>query len=177
MATSVFTKVGTLTPYGAPVLRREVIANTTTLTVADMVSVSSGFIIDSSGTTYPIFGNLVAIETFKGVGLPTTGAAGAAMGSFINAYTTSSTNQTAGLVSAIVDISKESLYTNATSAQVGTTTGSNLLGYYLNLVAGSAVTIDETSATTTRGTTQFFNWGLLPGSTTLIVVNLETTLK
>jgi hypothetical protein len=175
MATSVFTKVGTLVPFGAPVLRAVTITNSTTLTIADMVSVSAGFLLDSSGTTYPIFGNLASIETYKGVGLPTTGVAGASMGSFINSYLTASNNQTVAQVQGIVDISKNSLYTNATSGVLGTTTGSNLIGYYLNLVAGSAVTIDETSATTTPGTTEFFNWGLQPGSTTLIVVNLNTT--
>ena len=176
MAVSVFTKVGTLTPFGAPVLRSAVITNSTTLTIADMVSVASGIVIDASGTTYSIFGNLASIETFKGVGLPTTGLAGATMGSFVNSYATASDNQTNAQVSAIVDIAKTSLYTNATSGVLGTTTGSNLLGYYMNLVAGSAVTVDETSATTTVGTTQFVNWGLNPGSSTLILVNLNATL-
>ena len=55
-----FIKVGTLSPYGAPVLRSAVITNSTTMSVADMVAVSSGFVLDASGTTYPIFGNLVA---------------------------------------------------------------------------------------------------------------------
>lgn len=173
-----FTKVGTLTPFGAPVLRSAVIANSTTLTIADMISVNAGgFIIDSSGTSTVILGNLVSIETNKGVGLPTTGLAGATMGSFINAYTTASNNQTIGLVSAIFDLSRSSLYTNPTDGVLGTTTGSNLLSYYMNLASGSATTISETSATLTRGTSQFLNWGLLPGSTTLIVVNLETTVN
>jgi len=172
-----FIKVGTLSPYGAPVLRSAVITNSTTMSVADMVAVSSGFVLDASGTTYPIFGNLVAFSTYKGVGVLTTGAAGAALGSFVGTYATASDNQTNAKIEAVVDISKESLYTNPTSGTPGTTTGSNLLGYYLNLVAASATTIDETSATTTRGTTQFFNWGLQVGSTSLIVVNLETTLR
>lgn len=171
-----FIKVGTLTPFGAPVLRSDVLANSITVTVADMVTVQSGFVQDCSGTTFPIFGNLVSIVQNKGVGEVTSGAAGAGLGSFINQYTTSSTNQTVAMARAVTDIAKSSLYTNPTSGTPGFTTGSNLLGYYLNLVAASATTVDETSATTTKGTSQFFNFGLQPGSTTLIVVSIETGL-
>lgn len=171
-----FIKVGTLMPFGAPVLRLETITNTTTVTVENALGVASGFIVNASGTTYAVFGHCAGIETAKGVGLNTTGAAGAAMGSFINAYTTASDNQTVAQVKAVVDISKHTLYTNPTNGTLGATTGSNLLGYYLNLATGSATTIDETSATTTRGSTNYFNWGVSPNNSTLIVVNIETSL-
>lgn len=164
---AVFIPRGSLMPFGAPIERSEIIANSATRTVGDSVKVSSGFI--AAGTAGAlVFGHVTALASNLGVGLNTTGAAGAAMGSFINAYTTASDNQTVGKVRAVVDVSKFTLYTNATGGTLGTTTGSNLLGFNLNLT--DAVTLDETSALAT--TLQYNSLGVDPASSTLIIVHI-----
>lgn len=147
-------------PYGAPVERHEILANSITVTYLDSVKVTSGFIaLGTAGAL--VFGHVTAIETNKGVGLNTTGVAGAEMGSFINTFATASDNQTVAMVRAVVDISKYTLYADTPSATIGGTTGSNLLGYHADL--SSEDTIDETSAIT--GTAQYTIWGLNPTNT------------
>jgi hypothetical protein len=163
-----FQTVGTLRTYGAPVLRREILANSITVTVDDSVKTASGFVaLGTAGAI--VFGHVVAIGTDKGVGLNTTGVAGAAMGSFVNTYLTASDNQTVGKVRAEVDVSIETMRSETTSGTLGATTGSNLLGYYLDLTDED--TLDETSATT--GTAQYYNWGVSPVSSSLIITTVH----
>lgn len=150
-----FVTNGTLRPYGAPVLRRNILANSITVTVEDSVKVTSGFVtLGTAGAV--VYGHAVAISTDKGLGLSSTGIAGAAFGSYVNTFLTASDNQTVGFVRADVDISIETIRSSSLNAAVGTTTGSNLLAYYLDLSAED--TLDESSATTS--TAQYFNFGL-----------------
>lgn len=164
---AVFIPRGTLQPYGAPIERSEIIANSGTRTIGDSVKALSGFIAAGSAGAL-VYGHVTAIATDKGVGLNTTGAAGAAMGSFINAYTVASDNQTVGKVRAVCDVSKYTLYTNSTGGTLGATTGSNLLGYNLDLT--DQVTLDETSAVLTS--CQYNSIGVDPASSTLIIVHV-----
>lgn len=162
-----FTKNGTLSPYGAPVKKNMIITNSITVTEMDSVKLSSGFIaLGTAGAL--VFGHVLAIGTAKGVGLNTSGAAGASMGSYVNTFLTSSTNQTVAMVKAECDISKFSLYSAELSAAAGGTTGSNLAGYRLDLTDED--TLDETSAVTT--TAQYNNWGLDPANSARIIVNI-----
>jgi hypothetical protein len=166
-----FVKAGTLQPNGAPVLRSDIVANSVALTVEDSVKLASGFIaLGTAGAA--VYGHVAGIVTRQGVGLNTDGTAGAAMGSFVNAYTMSSSNQTVAKVKAIVDVSQMSMYTNPTGGTLGTTTGSNLLGYNLDL--SSEDTLDETTAATTSA--QYFNWGVSPTNTSLIVVTIHESV-
>lgn len=148
-------------------LRREIIANTVTSVQMDSLKLSSGFAaLGTEGAL--VFGHLTAHSTLEGVGLNTSGAAGAAMGSYAGTYLTASDNQTVGKVKAECDISKFTLYTEPTSGTLGTTTGSNLSGYKLDLTDED--TLKETSATT--ATAQYNNWGVDPASSSLIIVNI-----
>lgn len=154
-----FSNFGFTQPFGAPVERHEILANSITVTVLDSVKAVSGFAtLGTAGVL--VLGHVTAIETNKGVGLNTTGAAGAEIGSFINTFLTASDNQTVANVRAVIDISKYTLYADTPNATIGTTTGSNLLGYHADLV--SEDTIDESSAIT--GTAQYTIWGLNPGN-------------
>lgn len=159
--------IGTLSPFGAPVLRSNILANSITVTESDSVKVASGFV--TLGTTgVLVFGHVSSIVTNKGVGLNTTGAAGAAMGSFVGAYLTASDNQTVGMVRATCDVSKETLYSAEEDAAIGTTTGSNLLGYTQDLADED--TLDESTAVTTTG--QYMGWGVDPNNSAKAVVNI-----
>lgn len=128
---------------------------------------ASGFIaLGTAGAA--VFGHVHAIGTNEGVGLNTSGATGAAIGSFAGTFATASNNQTVAKVKAECDVSKYTMYTEPTSGTIGTTTGSNLLGYRLDLTDED--TLDETSAVT--GTAQYNNWGVDPSNSSLIIVNI-----
>lgn len=143
--------VGTLNPYGAPVLRRAIVANSVTITENDSVKASSGFA--ALGTTGAlVLGHVVSILTFTGVGVEDNGAGG----QFVGTYTAASDNQTVAKVSVDLNISKETLYTADPDAAIATTTGSNLLGYFTDLADEDNT--DESSAVTT--TAQYFIWGV-----------------
>lgn len=162
-----FRQVGSQLPFGAPVLRSEILANSVTFTELDSVKAASGFIaLGTAGAT--VFGHIHGIATNKGVGLNTSGAAGAEMGSFVGTFLTASDNQTVAKNRGVIDVSKFSQYAEITSGTLGATTGSNLLGYHLDLTDED--TIDETSAIT--GTAQYFNWGVNPANSLEIIVSI-----
>lgn len=158
---------GTLRTNGAPVLRREILANSITAVVMDSVKISSGFV--ALGTTGAlVFGHINEMGTNGGVGLNTTGAAGAAVGSYAGTFTTASDNQTVAKVRADIDISKETLYSAEVDATIGTTTGSNLAGYKMDLTDED--TLDESTAATT--TAQYNTWGVDPNNSARAIVNI-----
>lgn len=168
-----FTNAGTLSPYGAPVKTHKIIANSITVTFMDSVKLATGFI--AAGTTGAlVYGHVQGIVTLKGMPLNTTGVAGADIGSFVNAFATASNNQTVAMVRAECDISKFTLYSASLDAAIGTTTGSNLSGY--NMDIATAVTLSESSATatTTPSTTagQYAGHGVDPVDSARAIVSI-----
>ena len=162
---------GSLNPHGAPVLRSNILANSITVTEFDSVKLASGFV--ALGTTGAlVFGHVVSISTRQGLGMSSTGAAGAAFGSFVGSFTTASDNQTVAKNKANVDISKYSLYSAEEDAAIGTTTGSNLAGYYQDLADED--TLDESTAATT--TAQYFGWGVDPNDSSKAIVNIAESV-
>lgn len=160
-----FQRIGTLAPWGAPVILSNIVANSITLTVQDSVKAASGFIaLGTAGAL--VWGHAVSIGTDKGVGLNTSGAAGAEIGSFVNAFTTASNNQTVAKVRANCDVSKHTLYSAELNAAIGITTGSNLIGYRMDLADED--TLDESSATTS--TAQYATFGVDPYNSAQAVV-------
>lgn len=158
---------GTLSTNAAPVLRSVTLANSITVTEQDSLKLSSGFA--ALGTTGAlVFGHVVGLVTKEGVGLETTGVAGAATGSFAGTFLTASDNQTVGFVKAMCDISKLSLYSAEEDAAIGTTTGSNLAGYFQDLADED--TLDESTAATT--TAQYFGWGVDSLNSAQAIVNI-----
>jgi len=162
-----FYKNGTLSPFGAPVTVSRIIANSKTVTIMDSVKSASGF-VDLGTTGALVLGHVTGIATSKGVGMNSSGAAGAELGSFINTFTTASDNQTVAKVKAEIDISKFTLYSAEVDATIGTTTGSNLDGYFMDLVDED--TLDESTAATT--TAQYATHGVDPSSTGRAIVNI-----
>jgi hypothetical protein len=162
-----FKKVGTLDSHGAPVLRSIVLANSITTGMIDSLKLASGFAaLGTAGAL--VFGHILSHKDKLGVGLGSTGAAGAAFGSYVGTYLTASDNQTVGLVKAECDISKTSLYSAEESAAIGTTTGSNLAGYTQDLTDKD--TLNEGSALTTTG--QYMGWGVDPENSAQAIVNI-----
>ncbi len=162
-----FTSVGSLNPHGAPVLRRGILANSITVTELDSVKFASGFV--ALGTTGAlVLGHATGVSTNFGVGVGSTGIAGAAFGSFVGAFLTASDNQTVAKVKAEVDISKYSLYSAEEDAAIATTTGSNLAGYSQDLADED--TLDESTAAVTTG--QYMGWGVDPSNSAQAIVNI-----
>lgn len=160
-------KIGSLVPYGGPILRKEIITNSITTTVSDSVKIASGFVaLGTAGKS--VFGHVMGITTDKGVGLNTTGVSGSEIGSFLGTFLTASDNQTVAMVRAEVDISQNTMYSAEVDATIGTTTGSDLLGYKMDLIDED--TLDENTAVTT--TAQYNNWGTDPADSTKAVVNI-----
>ena len=158
---------GTLAPWGAPVQISRVLANSITVTVNDSVKIASGFA--ALGTTGAlVFGHVMGIGTKDGMGLNTTGVAGASIGSFVGTFVTASDNQTVGFVKATCDVSKFTLYSAEEDAAIATTTGSNLAGYTQDLADED--TLDESTAVTTTG--QYMGHGVDPSNSAQAIVNI-----
>ena len=158
---------GTLSPYGAPVQLSNIVANSITITVNDSVKAASGFIaLGTAGAL--VWGHVMGLGTINGMGLGTTGVAGAEQGTFVGTFATASDNQTVAKVKAICDVSKFTTYSAETSAAIGTTTGSNLIGYRMDL--SDEDTLDEASAVTT--TAQYATFGVAPNTEANDVVNI-----
>lgn len=162
-----FSPIGSLVPYGGPVLRSEILANSITVTVQDSLKWVSGFAtLGTAGVS--VLGHVNGIRTNLGVGMQSTGAAGAAFGSFVGTFLTASDNQTVAKNRAEIDISQHTLYSAEVSAAIGTTTGSNLAGYSMDL--SDANTLDESTAVTT--TAQYRTWGVDPRNTAQAMVTI-----
>lgn len=157
----------TLRPNGARVLLEFTLKDSATFTVGDALELASGK-LDLAGAGGLFAGVLVAIR--KADGSPVTdNGAGA---NFTDTYTTPSSNTVVG----VIDVSLESVYSAKADAVLGTTAGSNLAGYNLDLVASSDE-LDESTAVTT--TAQFFSLGPDPEAPTtrLLVVIQESQFK
>lgn len=165
-----FIPSGTLDPHGAPVLRHDVLANSVTYVVGDALKLTTGFPVLATGGNVPIYGHLIESETNKGVGVNTTGAAGAAMGSYTNTYLTSSTNQTVLMARGVINISRLTQYSASVTGTPAT--GASTLGYMANLA--DEATIDQASALTTN--LQYFIWGVDPNVSTRIIVSVHGSL-
>lgn len=163
-----FKHAGSLDPHGGPVLATRIITNSITVTELDSVKMASGFLaLGTAGAS--VFGHVTAIRTNKGVGLETTGAAGAETGSFVGTFTTSSTNQTVAQVKADIDLSKLTLYSAEADATLGTTTNSNLADFNFDLIDED--TIDESDVDTAA--CQYHSHGPDPfASTSRLIVNV-----
>lgn len=162
-----FSAIGSLVPYGGPVLRSEILGNSITVTVMDSVKFASGFaVLGTAGAA--VLGHVNGIRTNLGSGMQSTGVAGAAFGSFVGTFLTASDNQTVGFVRAEIDISQNTLYSAEVDATIATTTGSNLAGYRMDLVDED--TLDESTAATT--TAQYGTWGVDPSNSAQAVVNI-----
>lgn len=166
-----FRPEGSLVPYGGPVLRSEILANSQTVTVWDATKIDTdGFVIIGTAAAY-VFGHITDISTNKGVGLNTTGASGSEIGSYVGTFTTASDNETVGMVRGVIDISQFTLYHSGAPAAgtFGTTTaGSGELGVSFDL--SDEDSIDETSVTAqSGGTAQYFSWGKVTGENAIIM--------
>lgn len=160
-------KIGTLNPHGGPVLRKVIVANSITIAENDYLIATSGFAaLGTTGTL--LLGVNTGLLDERGSGMETSGAAGSTSGSYAGIFTTASDNQTVSKIGALVDCSKDALYSLDADATIGTTTGSGLIGYHTDLLDEDDS--DESTAATT--TAQLFIWGTDPANAEKQVVNI-----
>ena len=143
-----------------------------------------GDVLTSSGTTdnagilatsgVRVLGVIAGIVDANGMPPADDGASG----TYVDTYTTASTNTTAKYVAALVDVNVNSLYSESTGGTLGTTTGSNKALYMLDVNSVStgcaASTLTETSASASSG--QFFSLGLDPEDSARIIVKIKESL-
>lgn len=129
------------------------LADSTAFTIGDAVELASGKLA-LAGAGAVLMGVIAGIVKADGTPVTDNGA-GADFG---NTYTTPASNT----VQAIVDVSIDSIYSVTADATLGTTTGSDLAGYNMDLVAASDQLDESTAATTTA---QFFSYGPDPDGT------------
>lgn len=152
---------------GAPIKVVRTATNSIVVTELDSVKMVTGFA--SLGTTgASVLGHVLAIRTKQGVGVETNGTAGAQTGSFVGTFTMPSDNQTVAMNKLEIDVSKETLYSAEVDATIGTTTGSNLAGYFMDLTDED--TLDESTAATT--TQQYATHGVDYENTAQAVVSI-----
>lgn len=159
-----FQKIGSLGRFGGPVLVDRVITNSVVCAIGDSVRTASGFAaLGTAGTA--VLGHVVAIVGQDGLNPKDDATFNGNLGT---AFTAASDNQTVAQVKAVVDIAQDALYIAELDAAAGTTTGSNLAGYKLDLVDKD--TLDESTAT--ASTAQYYSHGLDRVQTTKAVVNI-----
>ena len=160
-----FKVIGSLNPHGGPLLKRYTANNSIVLTELDVVENTTEFLALGTSAN-PLVGNVMSIVTFDGLGVTDNGSGGA----FSNTYTLASNNTTVAQIGARVDISKETLYSAELSATIGSTTGSDLPFYKMDLTDED--TLDETSALTGTSSLQYLTHGTDPANTAQAVVSL-----
>lgn len=140
-------------PNGGRVLMEYTLADSGTYTIGDALALASGA-LNLVGAGAPVAGILVDIKKADGSPVNDDGAGS----DFTDTYTTYASNTIVG----VIDIDLDSIYSVTADATLGTTTGSNLAGYNLDVVAASNQ-LDESTALTTTG--QFFSYGVDPDGT------------
>jgi hypothetical protein len=158
------------TPYGSqedagfhPVLRKAIIANSAEVTIHDSVKSASGFAaLGTAGAS--VLGHVNAFVSADGIPLETDGAGGIMR----STYTAASDNQTVAKVAVKVNVSKNTLYSAEVDATIGSTTGSNLPGYFMDLLDEDA--LDESTAAATAA--QYATHGLDANDSDRAVVSI-----
>lgn len=161
-----FKTAGTLGD-AAPVKLAIIATNSIEVTELDAIVVTSDFA--ALGTTgVSLYGHVIAQRTNSGVGLNTTGAAGAAMGSYVGTYTYASDNQTVAKSKVELDISKFTIYSAELDDTTTHTTGYNLKNYFIDLADED--TLDEDTVATTAA--QYHTHGVDPDDTVKLLVSI-----
>lgn len=152
--------------------RNFTISNSATITVGDMVSLTSGYIA-LSGANAPIMGVVVGLVDKNGIDLSSSrySFAQAAYSDSTRTVVCGNANATANTgdgVQAVVDIDPFSVWSGETD-NTSTDTQARLAGCYSDIIAASDQVDDDTGATTQC---QLFIWGADPESPSTIKANL-----
>lgn len=158
-------KIGSLGSTVGPILIDRVLTDSLAVAVGYSVKTVSGFLaVGSAGAR--VLGHVAALV---GPDSLTPVKDGTYLGNPGEVFTASATNETVEEIRAQIDICVNSLYSAELDATAGTTTGSDLAGYLMDLIDKD--TLDESSAVET--TAQYYSHGLDRNNTAQVVVNIK----
>ena len=149
--------------------RAFIISNSATITVGDMVKLTSGYVA-LAAATYPIMGVVVGLTDKDGIDLLSTRQtmAQAVYTESTKTVVCGDANVTGDQIKAIVDVDPFSVWSGETD-NTSTDAESRLAGCYTDIINASDQANDD-SAATTQG--QLFIWGPDPESPSTIKANL-----
>lgn len=157
-------------------LRRVIIDPSDTISVGEAVfrRTAGYLLVGTAGTA--LFGIVVDIQDKNGNSvfgsLANLGSATVTGSADSGSVTVAATNDTVDQIAALVDVSKDTLYSVSVTGTIGTTNTSDIGGGWMDLATG-ALTVDETThtRTITNGGT-FYNWGKDPDDSTRLIVSI-----
>lgn len=135
------------------VLIEKTLADSTNFTVGDAVAQNTDNRLALAGAGNKVAGIIVEMRKADGSPLTDNGAGG----DYVNSYTTPASNT----VVAVIDVSKNSIYSVPLDAARGTTSGSEDDFTNFDVVAASDV-LDESTVQAAGSTAQFVVWGTDP---------------
>ena len=157
-------KVGSLGRFGGPILVDRICTNSITVAISDAVQTTSGFAaLGTAGAR--VLGHVVALTGQDGLNPQIDGSFRGNPG---DTQVMASDNQTVAMIKAVVDVDVNALYSAELDAAAGTTTGSDLAGYNMDLVDED--TLDESTAAETVAT--YYSHGLDRNNTAQALVNI-----
>jgi len=156
----------TLRPNAGRVLMEKTLADSTAFTVGDAVKMNSSNRLELAAAGNAVAGIIVEMRKADGSPLTDNGAGA----DYTNTYTTPASNT----VVAVIDVSKESVYSVPLDAARGTTSGSEDDFTNFDVVAASD-TLDESTMAVAGATAQFCLLGtdpdvLAPSYSVLVVI-------
>lgn len=166
---NIYGKPSESTPIAIP------ITNSATVVKGSPVSVTTGF-VSATVATNVVKGICVGFVDKYGLPISKYGSESKLGGTYtpggygVESYAAASDNQTVDKVCALVNIDIDEVYKVVADANLGTTTGSDLMFYHADTVAAPGLQIDET--TTVAGTAQFTIVGFDPNVTNGLLVKI-----
>jgi hypothetical protein len=154
------------------------IGNSKTIAVGELVrsySDNTGALFNPAAAV-PVLGVVHAICDAKGLPIVKTNpGAGTAFTSDTNSVTTGSDNTTTLLYWALVDTSKDSLYSAQVNGTLGTTVGSTMRGCRLDVDSANTNygrLLESTATRTNTAKANMYSHGLDPQDSTRLIVNI-----
>ena len=155
------------------------LANSQTVEVGDAIqtySVGKGTL---GAAATPIFGVIMAIVDSKGYPLPAPAVvAGTASGSDVVSQATG----TGGTYYALVDSSKETIYSAGVTGTIGTNNDSDLRGGWVDVDSAGTeygkvleTTFNRTAQGATGAMSNFYSWGVDPDDSTRLLVSIANS--
>lgn len=142
-----------------------IIANSEVVQIGDALEWDAdGFLIAKNTAASAVAGILVSVAKAGDISVdPDAGT--------LDTWTVDSDNETVDKYYALMDISPYSLYSVGADATLGTTTGSNLAGYFFDTPTNDETQLDESTSSATTG--NFFSLGVDPEDSTRVIVKIN----
>lgn len=171
---------GTIGGVGRKLMKIK-LGNSQTFEIGDLVKTYSNGVADLAAVATPALGVITGFVDANGTPLPDSAVvAGTASGVTQRSVTTDATNSTNYY--ALVDVSKDTIYSASVSGTLGTTASSNLMGCWIGLNSAGGdygqlleSTASRTAHSATAAMNNFYSLGLDPNDSTRLLVILANS--